>query len=187
MLSVNEMVKVDESVIKKYHKKMINNLSKRGWALYQASSATVTNIDELEIIVSNGSEKESLTNDTLYQILPFVEEDNNWDKVRKTMEECIITRRYPFFVDISPDEIDEKGNESLKVKNVYLIDSIYFDEKENMFVLVPDYDLMFFLGIKSEKQGDILLSIPSAAEKVLRQMTKAKREDKSKYVEDLII
>lgn len=176
-LSVNETVKVDESIVKKYHSNFINSFKSRGWSLYKADQVVVNSLDELEKLVINGSEKEELTNDTLYQVLPLIiEDDSDWDKVKKAMENCLITRRLPCFVDISPDEIDEKGNESLKAKSVYLIDSVYFDEKKSMFVLVPDYDLMFMLGIKQRNEGNIVLELSSAAGKISRQLTMQKRK-----------
>jgi hypothetical protein len=174
-LSVNEMVKIDESVVEKYHNKFINSLKERGWALYKTDSVVVNSLDELEELVLNGSEEKCLEKDTLYQVLPFVEENNNWEEIKKVMKQCLTNYRLPCFIDISPDEIDDKGNESLKAKNVYIIDSIYFDEKENMFVLVPDYDLMFFLGVNTKRQGNILLSLPSAGEKIMKQFTKCCR------------
>lgn len=177
-LSVNEMVKIDESVVEKYNNKFINSLNARGWALYKTDSPVITGMDEFEKMVSNGSEKESLIKDTLYQVLPFVEADDNLKEVKKAMMECLNNSRLPYFVDIFPDEIDEKGNELLKAKAVYLIDSVYFDEKENMFVLVPDYDLMFLLDIKTERKGNILLSLSSAAKKIMKQLTLQVRKEK---------
>jgi hypothetical protein len=182
----NDTVKLDQEVIKKYHKKLINNLQVRGYALYCAGNAGISFINEenIEKCVSVGSEKDYLKPGMVYQVLPYTENSSDWVEVRKLMIECIANNRYPFWADlVSGVEEDEEGNEKEYVKaiGVYLIDSIVFDEEDCSFELVTDTLLMNQLGIIQEQEGNIILDLMHA-DKVLKQLTLCTRKNKSDLI-----
>lgn len=173
--SVDETIKTEfGEVEKKYHQKLINCLIQRGWGLYLAGPAgtLVTLEQEIESFVSGGPEKEMLQEGFSYQLLPYIEENSNWEKVKEAMNQCIATYRYPFWADlVSGIEKDENGNEKdyIKVIGVYLIDAIIY-EKPN-YELVIDYLLMGNLNIVTENKGNIILNV-NDVDKVLKQLTK---------------
>lgn len=172
MLSVDEMVKIDDSVIEKYHKKLIINLNTRGWAIYKSDIAFQSE-NELELCVAQGSEKEYLKQNTCYQVLPYVKDDSNWSKVKKAMKKCISLRRYPFWVDVEP-HINENDEEVILPKGTYLIDTIVFN-KDETFDLVVDSDLMFMLNITQEIKGNIILRL-FETDRLLKQLTLCERK-----------
>lgn len=178
---------IDETIIsleKKYHQKLINNLRSRGWNLYFAGEAGIsfTTERDIEECVSKGSEKEMLQEGFSYQVLPNIDEDSNWEKVKEAMNECIANIRYPFWADIvSGVEEDEDGNEKeyTKVIGVYLVDSIVY-EKPN-FELIVDYVLMSQLNILMESKGNIILHVEDV-DKILKQLTLRIRKDSSDLI-----
>jgi hypothetical protein len=174
MFYANELVKTDQEIIEKYNKKLIDNLNKRGWAIYSTESADFSFLSEedIQICVEKGSEKAKLNPGILYSLLPYIENDSNWGEVKKAMEECVNTQRYPFFVDLVMNE--ETDGDSVDCTSVYLIDSISFDDGCNVFELVVDYDLSSFLGIEQERKGNIELDL-MYVDKLLKQLTKRVR------------
>jgi len=174
--NVDDFVKVDSSVIEKYHKKLIENFNKRGWALYNAGvledkSYRFLSEKELEACVSAGSEKTFIDPGFIYSLLPYVEDDSNWFVVRKAMEECVASGRYPFWVDLYTYE--EEGQQYVKSKGVYLIDSVVFCE-DNTWEFVIDYVLMTQLGIVTENNNNISLGLMHVY-KILKQVMKRVR------------
>jgi len=172
--SVNEMVKIDESVVEKYHKKMINNLHKRGWSIYntglnEEGLYRFSSEEEIKICIEAGREKTFMDKHFTYTILPYVEEDSNWDKVREAMIECIRLKRYPFWVDL--ETYDEDGQDRTMQRGVYLIDSIVFHEDEADWEFVVDYNLMDQVSIIVERKDSVRLGL-MYTNKVLKQMTK---------------
>ena len=174
LISVDEMVKIDESVIEKYHKKLITNLNSKGWAIYKSDTSFQFE-KELELCVTQGSEKEYLKQTICYQVLPYVKDDSDWSEVKKAMEKCISLRRYPFWVELVP-HINEDDEEGVLPKGVYLIDAIVFNEDEN-FELVVDSDLMFMLNITQERKGNIMLRL-FEVDRLLKQLTLCERKVK---------
>lgn len=174
--SIDSMVKIDESVVRNYHTKIINNFKERGWACYQAGVAGTTFLTENEIkncVKTNGREKSYLKKDVIYSLLPLVDNSFCWKDVKMAMAECIMSNRYPFFVDLESYEKDEK--EYVKSLGVYLIDSILFNSEDNTLELVVDYDLMLQLGIMvEERPGNIVIDMIHA-DKILKQITKQVR------------
>lgn len=176
--SVDDMVKLDDSVIKKYHKKMINDLNKRGWAVYKACCAEdvfyyFLSEEDLKSCVEAGSEKEFMETDCIYTVLPYIENDSDWEQVKKVMEECISLGRYPFWVDMEIYEEDEE--EHSEINGVYLVDSVVFCDEDSTWELVVDYFLMSQLGIFEEDKGSIVIDL-MYTDKVLKQLTKCIRE-----------
>lgn len=177
MLSVDEMVKIDKSVIKKYHKKMINNLQERGWSIYNTGPSEEGLYrflleEEIKVCVEAGRERTFMDRHFTYTILPYVEDDSNWEEVRKAMMNCIELGRYPFWVDL--ETYEEDGEERIISKNVYLIDSIIFHENDGSWELVIDYNLMDQLGIIVERKGNVRIDL-MYADRILKQITKCVR------------
>ena len=170
-LSVNEMVKIDESVIEKYHKKMISNLQERGWGVYESDTKFQCE-EDLKLCVEQGSEKEYLKQNIRYQVLPYVEDDSSWTIVKEKMEKCVASKRYPFWADVEP-HINENNKEGVLLLGVYLIDSVVFNKNEN-FELIVDSDLMFILGIAQKEKGNIMLGL-FEVDRLLKQLTLCER------------
>ena len=178
MFSANELVKLDQEVINKYHKKLISNFNKRGWAIYNTLNEDISFLSERDIkkCVLRGSEKESIEAGVLYVLLPYIEDDSDWKEIKKVMTNCVVNKRYPFFVDLGV--YADEGVDCVESIGVYLIDAILFDSKTNTFELVIDYDLMTFLGIEQKRKGNIELELIHVG-KILKQVTKATRDESS--------
>lgn len=175
--SVNEMVKIDESVVEKHHKKMIRNLHKRGWSIYNTglsddSLYRFSSEEEIKTCIEAGREKTFMDQRFIYTIFPCVEDDSNWEKIKEAMLECIELRRYPFWIDL--ESYYEDKQEFVIQKGVYLIDSIVFCEEDVSWELVIDYNLMDQIGIIVERKGNVRLDL-MYADKILKQMTKCIR------------
>lgn len=179
----NPMIKIDNCVINKYHNKIINVLAQRGWACYCTGVQGIMFLSENDIkdcVISNGREKRHFKKDMIYTILPFVDNDFCWDDVRREMERCVKSNRYPFFVDMDTKE----GTESNEVYalGVYLIDSVLFNSEEMVFEFVIDYDLMLQLGLLvDERYGNIVIDILNI-DKISKQLTLCRRENSSDLI-----
>jgi hypothetical protein len=175
-LSINPMIKIDESVVRNYHIRIIKNFEERGWACYEAGSSGTFFLTEKDIeycVKAKGREKSYLKKDVIYSLLPLVDNSFCWKDVKAAMAQCIISSRYPFFVDLESYEKDKK--EYVKSLGVYLIDSILFNSEDNMLELVVDYDLMLQLGITfEERPGNIVIDM-IYVDKILKQLTKQTR------------
>lgn len=157
----------------KYHKKFIDNLRQRGWALYLAGSAGIsfTDLVEVEAVVSRGSEKNELVEGMAYQVLPYVEDDSNWEVVKEAMMYALANRRLPFYVDLMTVE-DVEGKEEIRAIDVYLVDTVIYTKPS--FELVIDYNLMTQFDIISENNGNIILNV-CESHKLLKQLALARR------------
>lgn len=164
----------------KYHRDFISNLNKRGWTVYSTNNPggfAMTNLDELEEIVSQGSEKKGLIQEMAYQVLPYVEDDASWPAVKEAMMYALANHRFPFFVDLmtveTEDESEDDGvREETKAIGVYLIDSVVYTRPT--YELIIDYQLMDQLGIVAENNGNIILNVDESY-KILKQLTLARR------------
>ena len=167
------MIKIDESVVRSYHTKIIKNFEERGWACYEAGSTGTMFLSEEDIeycVKTKGRERFYFKKDVMYSLLPLVRNSFCWEDVKKAMVGCIMSGRYPFFVDLeSYGKGDKEYVESL---GVYLIDSILFNSEDNTLELIVDYDLMLQLDIMFEKRpGNIVIDMIHV-DKILKQITK---------------
>jgi len=174
-LSVDSMIKIDESVISNYCIKIVKNFEKRGWACYEAGPAGATFLSEDDVercVKTNGREESCLKKDVAYSLLPLVDNSSCWEDVEAAMFKCIASRRYPFFVDLIT-YIRDDGEEYVKATGgVYLVDSILFNGEDNTLELIIDYDLMLQLGITFERRpGNIVIDMIHI-NKILKQITK---------------
>lgn len=155
--------------IKLYHEKVIKTFNERGWSLYKTNSEFLTE-EDIKICVEWGPELSFLSPGFAYAVLPMVDTPSNWEAVEKAMMVCLSNRRLPWYVDIVSDQIDENGNETLKAKGVYIIDSIVYYDNQTI-ELIFDCDLMFLLGITQPRIGNIVLPLSEAPRKILTQTT----------------
>lgn len=174
--SIDSMIKIDESVVRNYHTKIIKNFEERGWACYEAGSTGTVFLTEEDVeycVKTNGRERVCLKKDVVYSLLPLVHNSFCWEDVKIAMVECITSGRYPFFVDLESYKEDDK--EYAEPLGTYLIDSILFNSEDNTLELIVDYDLMLQLGIMfEERPGNIVIDMIHA-DKILKQLTKQTR------------
>ena len=174
--SIDSMVKIDESVVRNYHTKIIKNFEERGWACYEVGPPETMFLSEDDVeccVKTNGRERFYLKKDVVYSLMPLVYNSFCWDDVKTAMLECIMSGRYPFFVDLESYEKDKK--EYVKSLGVYLIDSVLFNSEDNTLELIVDYDLMSQLDIIfEERPGNIVIDMVYV-DKILKQLTKQTR------------
>jgi hypothetical protein len=174
--SIDSMIKVDESVVRNYHIRIIKNFEERGWACYKAGPSGTFFLTEKDVeccVKTNGREKNHLKKDVVYTLLPLVDNSFCWKDVKAAMAQCVMSSRYPFFVDLESYEKDKK--EYVKPLGVYLIDSVLFNSEDNTLELVVEYDLMLQLGITfEERPGNIVIDMVYV-DKILKQLTKQTR------------
>ena len=176
MFSVDSMVKIDDSVVRSYSHKIIENFEKRGWACYEVGDRSTTFLSESDIencVKINGREKSNLKVDVIYSLLPLVYNSFYWKDVKDAMSRCIALKRYPFYIDL--ESYEEDGKEYVEPLGVYLIDSILFNSIDNTLELIVDYDLMLQLDIMfEERPGNVIIDM-MYADKILKQIIKQVR------------